>query len=243
MSNLDTLAELLRIEFRSMFVEWGKSSPTRTGLHASAVLVEQEEWCLRRHTLSELYPEAAQPVELSSWDWKQQAVFLSGWRLHEKWQELFQKYARVVEVETAHFDEDRNLYFTPDAIIEFGKEQYIVEIKGYKSEHFAKLDESGAPPEYAHVQANLYMHLLQIQRAIILVENKDTQEIKLWIVEYNPKFAMPPVKRIYEVKRAVALSRRNLEKLPERICQSRDDARARKCPLREKCFRREMEEI
>jgi hypothetical protein len=238
LANLDTIAELLRIEFRSLFVEWGNSTPTRTGLHASAVLVDEQDWCLRRHTLSELFPDAVQPIELSSWDWKQQAIFLNGWRLHEKWQALFQQFARVVEVETSHFDEDRNLYFTPDVIFEFGNQKYIVEIKGYKADYFAKLDESGAPPEYAHAQANLYCHLLRIDKAIILVENKDTQDFKLWLVEYNPKLAMPPVKRIYDVKRAVALTRRNLEKLPERICQSRDDARARKCPMRDTCFLR-----
>lgn len=236
--DLSKEAQLLSIHIQSLFNRWGIATPPRSGLHASALLVDDADWCVRKHTLSTLYPDASQSVELQSWHWQEQARFLSGWHLHEKYQKLFQQFASVVEVEKTHYDETRNLYFTPDAVIEWAGEKYVVEIKGYKQEHFDKLDMAGKPPEYAHRQANLYMHLLEIPRAIILVENKNTQEIKVWVVGYDLALSKQQVDRIYDVKRAVVLTRRDLEKLPGRICQSRDDARARACPLRDTCFLR-----
>src|SRR5579859_6945396 len=134
---LRTLAQLFKLDLQDMFNIWDTSRPTRTGMpHASAILAPENEWCARRHVLSALYPEAAERPETKPWDSHTNAVFLNGWHLHEKYQQLFSKHGRVIEVETLHYDEVRMLRFTPDAIIEYADRRYIVEIKGYKQENY-----------------------------------------------------------------------------------------------------------
>jgi len=232
-----TLAQLFRLEIAEMFIAWEASKPLRTGApHASAILAPESEWCLRRHVLSALYPEQAERPVPKPWDAHTNAVFLNGWLLHEKWQRLFSDHGRVVEVETSHYDEVRMLHFTPDAIIQFGGQPYVVEIKGYKHETWDKLDEAGEPPAAAHMQCNLYCHLLGIERGLVLVENKNTQEYKVWVIAHDTTLARPYIDRMYAVKGAVATKR-----LPARTCTSLRDRNAEKCPMRNLCFSRGLE--
>ncbi len=231
-SSLRTVAALFKQEVEEMFVQWGLSKPLRTGApHVSAILQSDSEWCLRRQVLLALYPEEARPLEQKPWDAHQNAVFLHGWHLHEKYQRLFAEFGQIVEVECSHFDEVRFLHFTPDAVIFWAGQRYVVEIKGYKLDHFARLDEVGDPPEAAWHQCNLYMHVLGIERGLILVECKDTQELKVWCIEHDALLARPYMDRCYSVKGAVTTGH-----IPARICQSCQEHRAEKCPVRDFCF-------
>jgi hypothetical protein len=232
MSELTTIAALFKHALDGMFNAWESAKALRVGApHASAILQADSEWCLRRQVLAALYPEEARHPAQKPWHALENARFLNGWLLHEKYQRLFQDHAQVIEVEHSHFDETRFLHFTPDAIIEWAGVPYVVEIKGYKAETFDKLDEAGEPPEAAHLQANLYCHLLSIPYGIVLVENKNTQHIKVWIIEHDAPLAREYLDRMYQVKGAV-LSRR----IPERACTSKTDRRAEKCPMRALCF-------
>jgi hypothetical protein len=230
--NSRTVAQLFKLELDYMFNQWEAAKPLRIGApHASSILQAPSEWCLRRQVLLALYPEQAKHPESKPWDAHTNAVFLNGWLLHEKYQRLFQDHARVVEVETSHYDETRYLHFTPDAVIEYAGQRYVVEIKGYKQETFEKLEESSDPPEGAHKQCNLYMHILGIERGIVLVENKNTQQYKVWIIEHDATLAQEYTDRMYSVKGAV-LTRR----IPVRACTSKTDRRAEKCPMKALCF-------
>nr|BBH90119.1 hypothetical protein KTC_48700 [Thermosporothrix sp. COM3]BBH90184.1 hypothetical protein KTC_49350 [Thermosporothrix sp. COM3]BBH90249.1 hypothetical protein KTC_50000 [Thermosporothrix sp. COM3] len=234
--NLKALAALLRLELDDMFNSWEASKPLRTGApHASAILVPESEWCPRRHVLLALHPEQARRPEAKPWDALQNAVFLHGWHLHEKYQKLFSDFARVIEVEKSHFDETRFLHFTPDAIIQFGSYKLIVEIKGYKQETWQALDERGNPPEAAWHQCNLYCHLLNIPYGLVLVENKNTQKVKMWAIEHDKELAQPYTRRMYEVVGGVIKAQKS-GRLPARKCTAPDEPRAQKCPVRELCF-------
>ncbi len=236
--NCRTVAQLFKLELDSMFNSWEASKPLRTGApHASAILAPDSEWCLRRHVLLALYPEQAERLEVKPWSAHQNAVFLQGWQVHEKWQKLFSEHGQVVEVEHSHFDETRFLHFTPDAIVSFGGHRYVVEIKGYKASTFEKLDEAGQPPQAAHHQANLYCHMLEIERAIILVEDKDTQHYKVWAIQCDPELARKYTDRMYQVKGAVAT-----HSTPARVCESCREHRAEKCPVKKLCFSGKLKE-
>jgi hypothetical protein len=258
-------AELIKLSFENMLVQWGSNTLPRTGLHASSVLVKDEEWCVRRHVLADLFPDQAVAPELQPWDWRTQAIFENGWDLHKRWQKIFRFKGRVVsemvmdaqnrpireyELDRTHFDQTRNIYFSPDAIIEFAGQRYVVEIKGIKQESFVELtDDLQIAMECCETvnkavhQANLYMHLLELKKAIILVENKNTQEFKIWVIEYDLELVRLYIDRIYTVKaRTVKTRSIGLSKLPARVCASRGDALARKCPMRDCCFSEKMEE-
>lgn len=249
-------AELIKLHFENMLVQWGIATPPRTGLHASSVLVPDQEWCVRRHVLVELFPNQAVAPEINSWDWRTQAIFENGWDLHKRWQKIFLKFAHMVisedlepELDLTHYDETRNLYFSPDAILEFAGQRYVVEIKGVKQEAYQELTDdlqvamrACETVNKAVIQVNLYMHLLELKKAIILVENKNDQNFKVWVIEYDAAMSVPYVERIYAVKTQTILTRTHgLNKLPVRVCQSRGDALARKCPMRDCCFSERME--
>lgn len=92
---LEREAELITISFENMLVQWGSNTPPRAGLHASSLLVKEEEWCVRRYVLAELYPDEAVTPALQHWNWKMQDTFLHGWELHRKWQHLFKEFGQV----------------------------------------------------------------------------------------------------------------------------------------------------
>jgi hypothetical protein len=100
--------DLLTVYLQRMLVRWAREQPPRTGLHASAVLVHEQEWCVRRHVLA---ASLADPLPIGT-AWHTNALFLHGWTLNEKWQQLFRRFAQVVEIESAHYDETHHLHFT-----------------------------------------------------------------------------------------------------------------------------------
>lgn len=271
MINLELESELLTQDFRNMYVRWGNSTPARTGIHASAILEKEKNFCLRELVLLNLYGAQAEQGEWQTWDWKRGSVFENGWEIHRKWQTMFRKFGNVVqtpayggiayanmpkedfieilpELDLTHFDEERGLYFSPDAIIRFGGQQYIVEIKGIKQESYLELtddlEQACVACETVHKareQCNLYMHMLGLSRGIILVENKNTQDFRLWVVEYEPERAFPYIQRIYDVKGSTAIAKMPGGELPLRCCKSINDTRAKSCPMRKVCFAQSKE--
>lgn len=254
---LDNEAELLHLHFQQMLVAWGSHQPPRNGLHASSLLVKDEEWCTRRYILADLFPDEAEAPALQSWDWKRQAIFENGWRLHQRWQDIFKKCGRVVmseeqtigddympapELDLTHFDAERNLYFSPDAIIDFGPDRYVVEIKGVKQEAYLELTndlqtamDCCETVHKAYYQCQLYMHLLDLKKGIILVENKNNQDFKLWVIEYDKDAVLDNIHRAYRVKGALVVYQQT-HKLPARCCVRKTDTLARQCPMATKCF-------
>lgn len=243
--NPRTLAALLKLEVEEMFNAWEASKPLRTGApHASAILASESDFCLRRLVLLAVFPDQAQHPGVKPWDAFQNARFLHGWHIHEKYQALFLKFGRVVyfnndldkpELDYTHFDEDRFVFFSPDAILEYASHQIVVEIKGYKQETFEKLDEQGDPPKAAWDQCNVYCHILGLKYGLILVENKNTQEMKTWVIKHNAEQARPYTDRLYDVKGAVTVAR-NTGNLPARKCGTPGDRQAAKCSVCKLCF-------
>lgn len=71
-----------------------------------------------------------------------------------------------------------------DAIISDGKEQYVLDIKSMNSMVFRTLE---YPKEENIDQIQLYLHFFKILKGILLYVNKDTQELKEFIVKYDKK--------------------------------------------------------
>lgn len=247
MPNLRTVAQLLKLEMMGTFDVWESERPLRIGWpHASTILQPDSEWCLRRQVLLALYPEAAERPAPKPWDNLKNARNKHGWVVHEKYQGMLLKYGNVVyfdgrpELDLTHFDETRNVHYSPDAITEFGGNIYIWEFKGYKQESVEKLDEMGEPPKDAHRQVNFYLHIMRDiypnARGLIFVENKNTQEPLVWAVEHDAELAKPYTDRCYQVKGHVAT-----RSTPARVCGSCREHRAEKCPVAKLCFSGKLE--
>lgn len=245
--NLRTVAALWKQDVLEYFNRWNEDKPLRTGFpHASNILAPDHSFCMRQLVLAAAYPNECERPETKPWDTLTNARFKNGWVLHEKYQSLFLKYGKVAyfnndfdkpELDYSHFDEDRLLWFSPDAILNVEGEDMVIEIKGYKAETFDKMDENGPAPTDAWKQVNLYMHLLNLKHGLILVENKNTQELKVWCVEYDGTLAQPYLDRIYHFRTALHKAE-NDKGLPARICSSAKDRNAEKCLACSVCFQK-----
>ncbi len=69
-----------------------------------------------------------------------------------------------------------------DAILSLNGENYVLDIKSINSMAFRKLT---APKEENVYQIQLYLHYFKIKKGILLYIDKDRQEIKEFIVNYN----------------------------------------------------------
>lgn len=254
MNLTDFELEMIKTTFQNLYLEKAKIKQERIGLHASSVLVNQNEWCLRKHALINAFPAEVKPVPVQNWDWKREKIFTTGWDLHEQWQQMFSDFGDPVwnhelsgwELDLTHYNEAYEVYFSPDAILQIGPHQYIVEIKGIKQEYFDKLtdDLEQACTVYelikkARIQANIYMHLTGLEKAILLIENKNTQDFKVYLTQYDKALILPYHTRMLDVKAATVNAKRShgLQVLTQRVCQSPEDRLARQCPIREYCFK------
>ncbi len=166
----------------------------------------------------------------------------------EKWRFLVGELGALAdEVETAHYAEEWGLSYTPDALVRMQAESYVMEIKGYGEKNYldavGRSDPMGNPDfKKAVLQANLYMHMLGLKKAIILWENKNTQDYHTWVRDYDEALARPYIERLNLLKRYLVLYRER-GKLPVRNshCVSKTDERAKKCPLRDACFLKKEE--
>lgn len=193
--------------------------------HCSNIIVEPEKFCIRKQIYDYLNHENRDlnPGLLR--------VFLQGIVIHEKWQDIFVKSGKAEKIEVTHYSKRFHLTATPDAIIKLWGKSWVVEIKSVRSEIFNKMRKDIKPISAAIVQANLYMWLTGIPRAVILAENKNTQDIKTFFIEFEPqkikKYLEQHLKVLSYLKRKV---------LPKPCCTSCQDKRAKGCAYVNKCF-------
>jgi hypothetical protein len=216
--------------------------PKRTGWHLSNIISPSEKGvhrlCYRQYVLTKFYTPA-QEKQLSV---KALRIFLEGWYIHLKWQHLFQASGNALEVEHTRYNKLFDLYYTPDIVAFFpeetGKEEWIVEIKSMNTERYEKAikekKEKNTHPS-GYKQAQMYMYLTGYKHAMLLLENKNTQEHEERSFEYDEKVVQPYVKRLITLS-DLSEDYKNGSELPERVCSSSDVQRAKQCPMRDVCF-------
>lgn len=92
----------------------------------------------------------------------------------------------IVQASEVHTPPSELIHGRADAIVTLDDEPYIVEFKSSNSWKFKNLDE----PRRDHMdQTQLYMHFFNIEKGIILYENKNTQHLKEFVFDYNKKRA------------------------------------------------------
>ena len=118
----------------------GLESQERVGLHASAMLVGEKDFCLRAQVLSLIYKQLQgqqTPVGLMR-------IFEQGNAIHEKWQRLLIRagYGKAKDMDYTRFCDDYMLSYTPDIdclIPEFFEGRMIGEIKSVNTYQFQKM--------------------------------------------------------------------------------------------------------
>lgn len=84
-----------------------------------------------------------------------------------------------------------------DVIVNIEGEPHVVEIKSINSYAFAKL-QSGDPDHIKQLQ--LYLHYFKIKKGILIYENKNTQEIKEFLIEYDENIVKEALEKFYILK-------------------------------------------
>lgn len=114
-----------------------------------------------------------------------------------------------------------------DAIITLDNELYVVDFKSMNSMIFKNL----AQPKEENVnQIQLYLHFFKIPKGILLYINKDTLELKEFIVNYNPILAQSLLNSLKVLKQ-------KLEKniIPQQLPDYSQNWQCQYCQFKEIC--------
>ena len=197
------------IEEETKFVEQvmtrGLESQERVGLHASAMLVGEKEFCLRAQVLSLIYKQSQGeqvPVGLMR-------IFKQGDAIHEKWQRMFIRgnYGSARDMDRTRVCDEYMLSYTPDLdvkIPKFFEGRMIGEIKSVNTYQFQRMTKHPS----AWKQAQWYMHLCinrlkklgkwnvkDYTKGFVLSEDKNTQDFKIEVYDYDSSLVAPFVDR------------------------------------------------
>lgn len=231
---MDTEQIVLTQKMNALFYD-EKPFEERKGLHASAIIKEKKDYCMREQVLSTLFKRnEAENVEIFL-----KRIFKQGDIIHEKWQDMFKQSGVAKDIEQRYYSKSLDLYLTPDAVINMLGRKYIVEIKSASTYSFQKMIDKHP---LGTKQLQLYMHMLCIPKGFVLVEDKNNQDIKVFPVDYEPGQAKEALERLYSIKDARE-EYKETGKLPKRHCQSRYCKEATRCPMSKACFKERRLEL
>lgn len=213
----------------------GLESQERVGLHASALIKGDKDFCLRQQVLSLMYRQLQGeqlPVGLMK-------IFEEGNAIHEKWQRLFIRggYSKASDLDVTQFNEKYRISFTPDIICripEFYDGKMIGELKSVNTHQFRKM----ARHPSAWKQLQWYMYLSGIHKGFVLSEDKNTQETKIEIYDYDVNVVSQFIDRAEEIKFRYkkAMKEHKMVKRPE-DATSPDCKRCKQCALVNACWK------
>lgn len=212
----------------------GSESQERIGLHASAIIVSDNKFCVRQQVLSLLYKQL-QGEQLSV---ELKRIFEEGNAVHEKWQRLFIRagYGKTEDMDRSQYNSEYELSFTPDGIVripEFYNGKMILEIKSSNTYSFKPATSHPSGEK----QMQLYMWLTGIKKGFVLMEDKNTQDFKVFVKDYDPLIVAPFIDRLEQIqhyKRKV-LEEHKMVKRHEK-CTSPNCKMAEVCPMRDACY-------
>lgn len=215
---------------KQMFTRGGDTSE-RYGLHTSAIIVSEDSFCYREQVLSLLYKRSGNenvPQNLIR-------IFEEGNAIHEKWQRLFIRGGLGVseDMDFSKFYKQYEVGYTPDAILTIDGEKYVVEIKSVNTYQFQKMTSHPT----AAKQIQMYMHFSGIHKGIVLCDDKNTQNFKIFMVNYDVGEIEPYLERLEYVqyyKNKVLKEHKMVKRCSK--CSTKMSKRATQCAMRDACW-------
>lgn len=221
-------------KFVNQVMTRGLESQERVGLHASALIVGEKDFCVRAQVLSLMYRQL-QGEQINA---GLKRIFEEGNAVHEKWQRLFIRagYATAAGLDVTQFNKKFRISYTPDIICEipeFYDGEMIGEIKSVNTYQFQKMEYHPS----ARKQLQWYMHLTGIHKGFVLSEDKNNQDFKLEVYDYDSKLVAPYIERAESIK--YYYNRVHKEgKMVSRPTDAKTSSckRCLKCAMREACW-------
>lgn len=226
------------VEKESAFVKQvmtrGAESQERIGLHASALIKGDKDFCLRQQVLSLFYRQLQGeqlPVGLKR-------IFEEGNAIHEKWQRLLIRggYAEVDGLDVTQFNKKYRISFTPDIICnipDFYDGMMVGELKSVNTYQFQKMTKHPS----AWKQLQWYMYLTGIHKGFVLSEDKNTQDIKVEVYDFDQSIVAPFIDRAEQIKYGYkrVMEEHKMVKRPK-DAKSPDCKRCEQCAMRNVCW-------
>lgn len=120
----------------------------------------------------------------------------------------------------------------PDGLIVKNGVKKILELKTANSYYYKQITEVHKRAIEAHVdQANLYMWLTGIKKAVIIYIDKDSSNWAQFPREYSEAITEKYVDKLHSIRHGIKTG-----SLPGRVCENSECSRARSCPVRKQCF-------
>lgn len=231
----------------------GLESTERVGLHASALITGDKQFCLRQQVLSLIYKQL-QGEQLNVGLRK---IFEEGNAIHEKWQRLFLRagYSDVNELDVTRFNEKYRVSFTPDIVClipEFYDGKMVGELKSVNTFQFQKMNKH--PSAWKQCQWYMRLNIMEEQergtwngkdykKGFVLSEDKNTQDTKIEVYDYDPTISDPFVKRCQEIKTSYKKVFSQGKMVPRTDdAKSPDCKRCHDCPMQIACWYKERAE-
>ncbi len=114
-----------------------------------------------------------------------------------------------------------------DAILSINKENYVLDIKSINSMIFKNMSE---PKEENIYQIQLYLHYFNIKKGILLYIDKDQQNIKEFIVDYDKKLVQSLLEKFIDLK-----SKIDIDVIPNRLVDYPKNWQCQYCQFKEVC--------
>lgn len=234
------------IEEETKFVEMvmtrGLESQERVGLHASAITKGTDDtFCVREQVLSLLFKQNQNnniPINLMR-------IFEEGNAIHEKWQRLFIRagYADAFQCDKTKYNEHYMISYTPDVEVfipeVYPDDELICEIKSMNSNAYVRQSKHTEGQK----QLMWYLHLEGKEKGFVLADNKNTQDFRVEMVDYDHDLAKPFIsraERVLEGYHDFLLG----SSLPKRIgVLSAKDGKCKQCVMHDACFNMGMKRI
>lgn len=226
------------IEEESKFVKQvmtrGAETQERIGLHASALITGDKDFCVRQQVLSLIYRQLqGEQINVGL-----KRIFEQGNAIHEKWQRMFIRagYSAANDLDVTQFNKKFKISFTPDIICEipeFYNGKMIGEIKSVNTFQFQHMTRHPS----AWKQCQWYMYLTGIHKGFVLSEDKNTQEFKIEVYDFDQSIVDPFIDRAEEIKYYYkrVMTEHKMVKRPT-DAKKPDCKRCQSCPMRNACW-------
>lgn len=244
----------LEAQFIQQVATRGLETQERVGLHASAMLVGEKQFCLRQQVLSLMYKQLQ--GEQVGPDLKR--IFAEGDAVHEKWQRLFLRagYSNVDDLDVTRFWDKYRISYTPDIVCcipEFFEGKMIGELKSVNTFQFQKMGRH--PSAYKQCYWYSYMCIkkakadgvwngIDYTKGFVLSEDKNTQQFKVEVYDFDVEQVKPFVQRCRDIKQAYVDVKKTGKMVSRPIdAKSIDSKRCHQCAMRDACWSGKKEKI
>lgn len=225
----------------------GAESQERVGLHASALIVGDKDFCIRQQVLSLLYKQ----LQGSQFKVDLMRIFEEGNAIHEKWQRLLIRggFAEPEQLDKTQFNKKYRVSYTPDIICtipSFHDGKVIGEIKSVNTFQFQHMKRH--PSAWKQCQWYMGLSIAEAKargnwngkdflKGFVLCEDKNTQKFSIEVYDYDKATIEPFILRCKEIKSAYKYFRSSgiLPGRPE-DAKTPKSKRCKECPMRDACW-------